>query len=56
MNKIKMVIAFLLMVLAVCSFVEAFNKYNTDTVIWFLLSTMFVSVVLATLLIKSIRR
>lgn len=55
MNKIKAVIASLLLMLAVCSFIEAFNKYNTDTVIWFLLSTMCVSVILATLLIKSMR-
>jgi hypothetical protein len=55
MNKFKAVIASLLLILAVCSFIEAFNKHNTDTVIWFLLSTMCMSVILATLLVKSIK-
>ena len=55
MNKFKAVIASLLLILAVCSFIEAFNKYNTDTMIWFLLSTMCMSVILSTLLVKSIK-
>lgn len=55
MNFIKYNIAVLLLLLASCSFIELFDENNTVDIILFLLGTMWVSSILAFLLIKSVK-
>jgi hypothetical protein len=53
MKNLKTIIATLLLIEAVCSFICLFDVHNTEGMIWFLLATFNVSMILSFLLIKS---
>jgi hypothetical protein len=53
MKTLKLFIAVLLLVEAVCAFICLFDVRNTEGMIWFLLATFNVSSILSFLLIKS---
>jgi hypothetical protein len=53
MKTLKLTIAALLLLEAICSFVLLFNINNTENMIWFLLGTFNVSMILSLLLVKS---
>jgi hypothetical protein len=56
MERIKVILGILLIVLSLSSFVELFNKNNTESIIVFLIGTMFISSILGTMIIKSINK
>jgi hypothetical protein len=56
MDRVKAIVGILLITMTLCSFVELFNKNNTEEIIWFLIGTMYASAILSTLIIKSIKR
>ena len=56
MKQVKLMIALVLAVEAVCSFIELFNPNNTQDIILFLLFTFNMSVILSFALIKSVYR
>lgn len=53
MKIIKLILATLLLLEAICSFACLFNENNTEDMIWFLLTTFNMSIILSFLLIKS---
>ena len=53
MKTLKLIIAALLLLEAICSFICLFDVHNTEDIIWFLLATFNVSMILSFLLIKS---
>jgi len=53
MKTLKLIIAVLLLVEAVCAFICLFDVHNTEEMIWFLLATFNMSMILSFLLIKS---
>lgn len=54
MKTMKKIIATLLLLEAICSFICLFDTDNTEQIIWFLLATFNMSVILSFMLIKSI--
>ena len=56
MKQVKLMIALVLAVEAVCSFIELFNPNNTQDIILFLLFTFNISIILSFALIKSVYR
>jgi hypothetical protein len=55
MNILKNIIAILLILLAVCSFVEMFNPNNTESILVFLAGTMTTALLLSAFTLKSIK-
>jgi hypothetical protein len=53
MKTLKLILAALLLLEAVCAFICLFDVCNTEEMIWFLLATFNVSMILSFLLIKS---
>jgi hypothetical protein len=53
MKTLKLIIAVLLFVEAICAFICLFDVCNTEEMIWFLLATFNMSMILSFLLIKS---
>jgi len=53
MKTLKLIIATLLLVEAICSFICLFDVHNTEEMIWFLLFTFNMSCIISFLLIKS---
>lgn len=56
MKTLKTIIAALLLLEAICSFICLFDVRNTEEMIWFLLATFNVSMILSFLLIKGAYR
>jgi hypothetical protein len=56
MDGIKAITGILLITLSLCSLVCLFDPSITEDMIWFLIGTMFISSIFATLVIKSIKR
>lgn len=55
MNKAKAITAFLLLVLATCSFIEVLNERNNEDLMMFLWGTICMSLILVSMLIKSMK-
>ena len=53
MKTLKLIIAVLLFVEAICAFICLFDVRNTEEMIWFLLATFNMSMILSFLMIKS---
>lgn len=53
MKTLKLIIAALLLVEAICSFICLFDVHNTEEMIWFLLFTFNMSCIISFLLVKS---